>query len=186
MLLDLLIAFMPTPNLRLQRVLKHGARTTAVIDAIRVDSGENGPVYTWGVRLADGTRAGVRQEVALDDDLRIGSVVPVRVHEGMVVIDDHWHLARPLKRAPEPGVYDQRLPRRRMARSAPGQAILTGAAQVKPSTFQLCLEVEGRSVGLPAERVPSYARHLLARGTALPVALDKQRVLIDWAAAASA
>jgi hypothetical protein len=126
----------------------------------------------------------VRQDVSLDD-LRLGSVVPVFAYEGMVVIDDGHRSGHPLKRPPAPGVHDRRLPRRRLARATASTAVLVGATQVKPSTFQLCLQVDGRTVGLPSERVPTYARHLLAKGTSLPVALENRRVLIDWAAAAT-
>ncbi len=111
MLLDILIALLAFPNLKRRRVLRRGERVTAHIDAIRITKSEDGPAYRWGVRLPGGRRAGVEQQ--LRDEPQLGDAVRVWSYEGLIVIDQPEidRAARPLKRPPAPGIYDQYLPR---------------------------------------------------------------------------
>ena len=198
MLLDLLLLIVGIPftGRRRKRVLKHGKPVRARIDAIRVTTTEDGPVYAWGVVLPDGRRAGVEQGLRPElERARLGADVVVLEHEGFVVID--WpatlgradatrdDTARPLRRPPAPGVSDQRLPRRRLARGERAHAAVTEALHLSGSAYRLRLRAQDRTFALDGERVPAYARHLLTPGTTLPVTLEDKRLTVDWATAAT-
>ena len=189
---------------RARRVIEHGERVTARIDAIRVNDRADSP-DRWEYGLAVGTsRVGVRQwlqparhvahlgaEVVLlhfGDDWLIDW--PASLAAAGVTAEGAAHHAtgdwKTLGDPPAPGVRDGRLDatRKKLAGATATTARLRSAERSEgwsglSDKWRLVLSADGREVTME-EAVPAYSLHLLEAGRALPAAWSGERLIIDW------
>jgi hypothetical protein len=194
------------------RLLKNGTRSRGRIVGIRVrttgDSDAHTTRYEFAVDVTPSPgspfRAGIRQHLQHGDRVRLGQEVPVRHDEKRrrAIIDwpellRGWRLEsadvhemgwKPLGKPPQEGIDDNTLPKLKGERADARIVSVTRVETVfGPSqSFRIELDAGGRHLLAKREYVPIYARHLLEPELPLPVAINGDRVHVDWPKAAEA
>lgn len=201
---------------RARKVLREGRALPATLDALRItrDSDRDERHYVGFTVEGGGAplRAAVRQSLwPHPEQVLLGSRIVVRERRGRYVVDWATTLrerglpvadgdvceADALRRRPiAPGVHDERLDRRRLRKGRRVEADLLEVEQcltrhgARTPDFHLSLrpvDADLATLHLNRAFVPEYARHLLAPGTRLPVAVQgPSRVAVDWPAAVAA
>jgi hypothetical protein len=95
---------------------------------------------------------------------------------------------KPLRKPPGDGIDDRTLGKLKGERT---MATLVDAARTQTvfglaENWDLVLDAGGRQFVKKRDNVPIYARHLIAPGVTLPVAVDGDKVKVDWPAAVEA
>jgi hypothetical protein len=189
----------------LARLMTDGELAPATIYAIRVQSDGREWSYGLDVQTASGPRRlSVRQVLAEEPQLAtLGAAVVTHYLDGQVVIDWSATLAgmgverevamgdfKSLKQPLEAGIQDDRIDTKQLNKWKSGVAKIVSFER-SSEHWNLEVELDARHdathAQLTDQLVPSYAEHLLALGTELPVSVDPAdfgRVAIDWPAAA--
>jgi hypothetical protein len=222
---DALGTLTPGPrNRRLEALVRDGELLPATIDGLRVRRGGDTADEHWvsvTVRGATGPfRASVRQSlIPHAREARLGTAVLVRHLDGRIAVD--WPASlralgvaldgdeaggraiiagKTLKRPLPPGIDDDRLSRKQLARGVPARARVTAVEDMlifgmPTMNKHLHLAVDDHSgsgerpVTVMRAYIPDYAAALVTVGAVLPVAVDRGRpdkLTIDWATAAEA
>jgi len=197
---------------RAARLLRKGTPSRGVITGIRVSytGGQNSSTtrYEWAVEVMPSAgerfKAGIRQNIQHADRMRLGMEVPVRHDDGhsRAIIDvpellRRWGVEgadvhemtwKRLRKPPRDGIEDKTLGKLKGERRT---ATLVDANRVHlaiglTDNWDLVLEADGRQWVKKRDPVPIYARHLLEPGIALPVAINGEKVEVDWPAAVEA
>jgi hypothetical protein len=194
------------------RLLRNGTRSRGRIVGIRVrytgDSDSATLRYEYAVDVTPSAgerfRIGVRQRLQHGDRVRLGQEVLVRHNDrhSKAIIDwpemlRQWGLDgaevhemgwRTLRHPPDEGIDDTTLRKLKGERT---DAEIVRAARLEglfglSENFEIVLRAGTRQVLAKREYVPIYARHLVDPGVTVPVAIDGDRVRVDWSAAAEA
>jgi hypothetical protein len=212
-----------TRNRRLEALVRDGELLPATIDGLRVRRGGDTADEHWvsvTVRGASGPfRASVRQSlIPHGREARLGTAVLVRHLDGRIAVD--WPASlralgialdgdeaggpsiiagKTLKQPLPPGIDDDRVSRKQLARGVPARARITAVEDMlifgMPTMnkhLHLAVDDRGageRAVSLRRAYIPAYADALVTVGAVLPVAVDPGRpdqVTIDWVTAAEA
>jgi hypothetical protein len=195
-----------------ERLLGNGTQSRGRITGIRVrysgdaDSGTTRYEFAVDVTPSAGERfkAGIRQRLQHGDRVRLGMEVPVRHDDrhraaiidwpemlrrwGLDSADVHEMGWKPLRKPPADGIDDPTLGKLKGERTA---ATLVDASRTQTvfgpaENWDLVLEADGRQLVKKRDNVPIYARHLIEPGTTLPVAVDGDKIRVDWPAAVEA
>ena len=194
------------------RLLKNGTQSRGVITGIRIrysgDTDSSTTRYEWAVDVTPSAgqrfKAGVRQRIQHGERMRLGMEVPVRHDDrnraviidapellrrwGVEGADVHEMTWKPLRKPPPDGIDDPTLGKLKGERTT---ATLVDAARTQTvfgpaENWDLVLASNGRNFEKKRDTVPIYARHLLEPGMTLPVALDGDKIKVDWPAAVEA
>jgi len=195
-----------------ERLLRNGTRSRGRIVGIRVryagDSDSATLRYEFAVDVTPSAgerfRAGIRQRLQHGDRVRLGQEILVRHDDrhrkaiidwpemlrqwGLEGADVHEMGWRTLRHPPEEGIDDTTL-RKRKGEHADAEIVsatrLEGLFGLSEN-FEIVLRAGTRQLVAKREYVPIYARHLVDPGVIVPVAIDGDRVRVDWPAAAEA
>lgn len=199
-----------------EKVLTRGSPASAVLEGLHItythDSETRRPVYHFRLAFLGGVVAGVRQQLAPVEPLRLGMPLVVRGLDDAVVIDwpatlanagvpaahtlDKWKM---MKDPPAPGIVDEEQsahaaakkgsPAVLVVRSIAERSVMFGMGSA--IDFDVVVQLPGDepyAVQLKNVEVPCYAGHLPVAGVQLPCWVNDRRqdkVTIDWASAAN-